>query len=277
MAMGILDQVSRAKSLVREQALTMVFSLPLGVCALILLFLFLPVGFPNLEATKAQIELSKLFEIDAFGALLVFGACAFIVSALEESGAAYSWDSATIIVLVVLSGASALIFPFWEFAIHRRWKTIQAIFPWRLLTHRVFMGAFMACFLAGVNVTVSVIQIPQEWQTVFGTSALEAGIRLLPFTLSYAAGTILSMILATKLKVPPVFVVLSGGILQSVATCVIALLPVRGGAGKYVCECISGVGAGQNIGVLVQLIPQLITGPDQGEIMLDLAILQSTR
>ncbi|KAL9106453.1 MAG: hypothetical protein Q9227_008541 [Pyrenula ochraceoflavens] len=48
---------------------------------------------------------------------------------------------------------------------------------------------------------------------------------------------------------------------------VMSLIPERTGAGKYVSESVLSIGLGTNIGVLVQLTPQLIRGKDQAAAM----------
>ncbi|KAI4146673.1 MAG: hypothetical protein LQ340_005851, partial [Diploschistes diacapsis] len=243
-------------------------NLPAGLVTLVLVFIFIPVGFPDLRATTALVHLGMLGEIDYIGASLVFATSAFLVSALEEGGTAYAWSSSAIVVLLVLE---------------IKWTTKQPIFTLRLMKNRVFMGALLyeilwlsgeytltlrrITFLTGATFTVAVIQIPQEWQTVSNCTALEAGTRLLPFTIFYSVGTILAMILTSKLHVPPVFVILLGAALQIISVAVMSCIPVRTGAAKYICEIILGIGVGTNIGVLVQLTPQLIRGKDQATAM----------
>ncbi|PQE25648.1 major facilitator superfamily transporter protein [Rutstroemia sp. NJR-2017a BBW] len=78
-------------------------SLPLGVVTMALLVLFMPAGFPDLNAEKRTINFGKLGEIDYLGATLIFATSAFIVSALQEAGTTFAWSSATIIVLIVLT------------------------------------------------------------------------------------------------------------------------------------------------------------------------------
>lgn len=239
----------------------------------------MPARFPNIKSSERKIHLTRLKEIDYLGALFIFAISAFIVSALEEAGTTYSWSSAPILILLVLAGICALGFLPWERHVDHKRGDQKAVFTWRLMTNRVFVGALLyglASFypavltadritlFAGVPFTVAIIQIPQEWQTVSDTTALEAGIRLLPFTLSYSVGQILAMILTSKIKVPPVFVLFLGAGLQIISTAVMAIAHIRTGGGKYACEIVLSIGLGANIGVLVQLTPQLIRGKDQG-------------
>ena len=120
-------------------------------------------------------------------------------------------------------------------------------------------------FLAGIPFTVAIIQIPQRFQTVSATSALQAGVRLLPFTLGSSVGTISGNILASKLQVPPIFILLGGAVLQVLSTALMSTLPVEPGAKIYGFEMLLSIGVGINIGTLIQFTPQLIRGKDQCE------------
>ncbi|TVY46233.1 Efflux pump FUS6 [Lachnellula cervina] len=242
-------------------------NLPLGAFTFISLFLFMPTDFPYNRFVPRTIQFNKLGEIDYLGAFLVFATSAFLVSALEEAGTVYAWSSALIIVLLVLAGLCILAFLGWEYFVESKMRTRQAVFTWRLMKHRVFMGALLMSFLTGVPFTVAVIQIPQEWQTVVRTSTLVAGLRLLPFTLFYSVGQVIAMLLMSKLQVPPVFVFFLGAVSQTVGMAVQAFIPFHAGAGKYGCEILLGVGLGANMGGLVQFTPQLIRGKDQATAM----------
>ena len=119
-------------------------SLPAGAVALILLYIFMPAGFPHTLGAKSasKTELRDiLVRIDYIGAILLFGASVCFVAALEEAGTHYEWSSATIIVLLVLSALLAIGFLWWEHSLNDERKTQEAVFSWRLLKHRVFMGS----------------------------------------------------------------------------------------------------------------------------------------
>jgi hypothetical protein len=87
----------------------------------------------------------------------------------------------------------------------------------------------------------------------------------LPLTLFYSVGQVLAMLLTSKLHIPPVFVLFLGGTLQIISFSLQSFVPYHSGAGKYGCEILAGTGFGTNIGLLVQVTPQLIRGKDQGK------------
>jgi len=103
----------------------------------------MPARFPYRNSKRRINEFTKLKEIDYFGVTLVFASSAFIVSALEEAGTTYAWSSAPIVILLALAGVSISIFVGWEYFVDNKMKTRQAVFTWRLMKHRVFMGAVL--------------------------------------------------------------------------------------------------------------------------------------
>ena len=120
-----------------------------------------------------------------------------------------------------------------------------------------------ADFLAGVPFFVTIIQIPQRFQIVNGTSTLEAGVRMLPFILGVPISTAFASISASKLKMPPIYLFALGCVFQSVGTGLMSTLPVDMGPKDYGYEVILGLGLGLNIGSVIIVTPNLIQGKDQ--------------
>ena len=104
----------------------------------------MPAGFPH-SASRQQrthtFSKQSLAKIDFVGAILLFGASACFVIALQEAGPQYAWSSALIIVLLVLTGVFAISFVWWENLLNRKENVQEAVFTWRLMKQRVFMGA----------------------------------------------------------------------------------------------------------------------------------------
>ncbi|EGY19815.1 uncharacterized protein VDAG_01831 [Verticillium dahliae VdLs.17] len=69
-------------------------------------------------------------------------------------------------------------------------------------------------FLTGFPFMAAIINIPQRLQTVNSTTAIGAGLRMLPLLLLSPVASALSGVLITKLKVPPLYVLTLGGVLQ---------------------------------------------------------------
>jgi hypothetical protein len=144
MAMGLSDQVRKWMLWTGElRGKANIGSLPLGAITILLLFVFMPVGFPDIKAKKQKRSIQNFREIDYLGTLLIFSGSAFIVSALEEAGPTYAWSSGCIIALLVLAALCMLSFLVWKYIGEKRMKSLQPVFTWRLMTYCSFVGALM--------------------------------------------------------------------------------------------------------------------------------------
>ena len=70
-------------------------------------------------------------------------------------------------------------------------------------------------------------------------------------------------ILASKFRVPPIFILLAGAIFQVISTTLMSTLPVVAAPKIYGYEILLSIGIGFNLGTLVQMTPQVIPGKDQ--------------
>lgn len=118
-------------------------------------------------------------------------------------------------------------------------------------------------FLAGVPFFVTIIQIPQRFQLVNGTSTLESGVRMLPFILGIPISTAFTSMSASKLQVPPIFLFALGCCLQIVGAVLLSNSSVDIRPQTYGFEAILGVGLGLNIGSVIIITPNLIPDKDQ--------------
>lgn len=108
--------------------------------------------------------------------------------------------------------------------------------------------------------------IPQVFQLVYGTSGLNAGVRLIPFTITIPFGAILASILAGKLKIPALYIVIGGSILQVIGFSLLGTLPttLEIPARIYGGEFIAGLGGGINFALLFVMIPHVNESRDRG-------------
>lgn len=108
--------------------------------------------------------------------------------------------------------------------------------------------------------------IPQRFQLVYGTSGLDAGVRLIPFTAAIPLSSIVASGLAGKRKVPPLYLIIVGSCLQIIGFALMATLPasLNVPARLYGFEVIAGWGCGINFSLLFLMIPFVIEKRDQG-------------
>lgn len=116
---------------------------------------------------------------------------------------------------------------------------------------------------------MAIFQYPQKYQIVYGTSPLQAGIRLMPFTFAAPVGSVLTAIIMKKFKVPPIYIVLLAASLQVVGFALLATLPdspefqVR----QYGYQIIAGFGCGTNSSTLLLMVPFCVEDKDKGRIL----------
>ena len=115
--------------------------------------------------------------------------------------------------------------------------------------------------------TVAVIEIPLRFQTVNSLSSLDAGVRLLPFATISPFGTVIFVTIATKAKIPPIYLLFVGAALQTAGIALLATLPdtVDISPGQYGYEVLAALGTGSNIGLLVLVTPQVVEARDRGK------------
>ena len=122
-------------------------------------------------------------------------------------------------------------------------------------------------FFLGAPFNVVIFSLPQRFQIVNNTSPLGAGIRLLPFTCATPVGSLLSSLMAGKLKIPPIYLVITASCLQVVGFSLLSTLPVVRHISntQYGYEVIAGFGVGINISTLVLMTPFSVQKRDQGK------------
>ena len=121
--------------------------------------------------------------------------------------------------------------------------------------------------LLGASMTVITIDLPQRSQIVDCSSALDAGIRLLPFSLGIPIGSFSVNIVAATTKTYPIVVVLIGSIVQLVSLSLLAASPGFGSQSpaQYVLEATAALGMGATFSTLVISTPHAVEKRDLGK------------
>lgn len=120
--------------------------------------------------------------------------------------------------------------------------------------------------LCGAPYTAVIIELPQKFQAVNDVSPLNAGVRLLPFTIPCAIASALTGAFTSGLKTPPVFVILVGGILQTLGLALSYKLPagLDVPASQYGFEALAGFGVGLSLTTLLGFTPFVVEKSDRG-------------
>lgn len=251
-------------------------NVPTGIFALALLLIAIPNGFPyhGLQSTTKKslsgiLTLESLRRIDFVGAILLLVASMLFVAALQVAEIYYPWSSSLVISFLAVSGVVLVFFLGYEWLVSHTDRHPEPVFPWRFLKNRVWMGTILNCFVAGAPFTMVIIAIPQRFQVVNENSSITAGLRLLPFAVATPLGSGLSSLAAGRLKIPPIYILLAGAILQTVGYAFLSTIPTSGGVwpGQYGYDVIAALGTGANIAILYLVTPFTVEERDKSVAM----------
>ncbi|OJI85991.1 hypothetical protein ASPTUDRAFT_922461 [Aspergillus tubingensis CBS 134.48] len=248
-------------------------NVPAGALSWALIFIALPTGFPYSARSRDSVLPSKLLtrqsvllrRVDVLGAFLVLATSVFLVAALQEGNYDFGWDSSSVIIFFVLSGISLPLFILWQWFLSRRNSNCQPILPWRLLTNRVFMGTVLGSLTTGVSVTVSIVEIPQRFQVVNGSSPLGAGVKLLSFAVSVPVGMIICSVLTGRLPLPFVYLGIAGVAMQVVGFFLFSGIHAETHIwpGQFGYLVLAGLGTGLGVAVFYLMLPLVVAVTDQ--------------
>ncbi|KAF5020450.1 hypothetical protein F66182_7529 [Fusarium sp. NRRL 66182] len=246
------------------------FNGPGGALAAVLLAFSIPFNFPYGESNIFFHSLASRQtwkRVDSVGMMVSLAASILIVFALEQGGVAYPWNSGAIISTLVLSSIFWIGFVMWERVLSKRDGICEPIFPWRLAHNRFVMGLLLNGFLTGFPFMAALINIPQRFQTVNNTSAINAGVRTLPLLLLSPVATALSGVLVSKLRIPPLYMLFLGGSLQTIGVGLFSALESSTSiaASQYAFEAMMGLGFGFNLSTILMMVPLVVTERDLGK------------
>lgn len=146
-----------------------------GVFAPVYIFLL-----PSFDPRPDVPNKKRFLELDFVGTLLATGAFCSGVMALSFGGTTYAWNSGRIIGLFVTSGVLFILFGVQQvFTIFTSEE--RRIFPVHFLRRRSLLILFAMTSAAGTCIFIPILFIPIYFQFVRSDTALEAGVRLLPF------------------------------------------------------------------------------------------------
>ncbi|TGO90394.1 hypothetical protein BPOR_0066g00040 [Botrytis porri] len=146
-----------------------------AACAPVYLFLL-----PNYDPRPGVPLLNRAKEVDCLGGILIIGAFVSGVMAVSFGDVTYPWNSGKIIGLFVCSGILFIIFSIQQVYTILTTSS-RRIFPIEFLKSRTMLILFAMTSAGGTAIFIPIYMIPIFFQFTRNDSALEAGVRLLPF------------------------------------------------------------------------------------------------
>jgi EmrB/QacA subfamily drug resistance transporter len=152
-------------------------------------YINLPFGIAALIITSAVLHLPKVkreHKIDYLGALLMVMSVTSILLGIAYTAPKYGWYDTTTVILIAVGLILAILFLLQE----RR--AAEPILPLELFKNRVFSTASLIGFIIGAGMFGAIVMIPLFLQVVQGSTAMTAGLKLIPFMLGILTASISS-------------------------------------------------------------------------------------
>ncbi|MFF4488925.1 MFS transporter [Streptomyces sp. NPDC001544] len=148
-----------------------------------------PFGLLTLAVVTAVLKLPKppsRGRFDLLGAVLLAAASTCLVLLTSWGGTRYAWDSRVVIGLGAGAVAATALFVLTE---HR---ASEPLVPLRLFRDPVFTVSALIGLVVGVALFATAGYLPTYVQMVYGTSATESGLLMLPMTGGIVAGSVVA-------------------------------------------------------------------------------------
>ncbi|RBR18720.1 hypothetical protein FVER53590_07454 [Fusarium verticillioides] len=155
--------------------------LPLTLLTTLCVLFFMP-----LKKVEGDWRL-KLKAVDFLGIFLALAGMTVVILGLTWGGKEYSWNSAQVIVTLVVGTAASVAFMLWQ------WKGPRyPLIPLHIFKSKIVNGACLTMAINGWNFVMQVYYIPSFYQLVYNYSATKSGVMLLPITLLQTASSTFS-------------------------------------------------------------------------------------
>ncbi|EKG13587.1 hypothetical protein MPH_09267 [Macrophomina phaseolina MS6] len=121
----------------------------------------------------------KLKAIDFFGAFLALAASTVLTLGFTWAGGQHPWMSVQVVSTLAVGGLASVSFVLWQ------WRGAKLpLIPVHMFKSKLICGACVTMFIHGWIFMVQMFYIPTLYQLIYGYSAAEAGLLLLPVTLA---------------------------------------------------------------------------------------------
>ncbi|KAJ6127766.1 hypothetical protein N7471_008983 [Penicillium samsonianum] len=211
-------------------------NLPLGAVAVVGLLLFLRMK-PRQGSQKPWKQI--FWSLDPFGTLLFVPSIVCLLLSLAWGGSTYAWSDGRVIALFVVFGLTLITFCYLQWHLKE-----NATVPISIAGQRTIACASLFEFCLGASFFIFVYFVPLWFEAIKNTSAVTAGVNLLPLILSEIVGIAISGALVTHLGYfSPFFI--SSSVVMSIGAGLCLLFDVNTPTSKWVgYQFLYGFGVG---------------------------------
>lgn len=242
-------------------------NLPVGGFSMVVVLLVLRLPSNNQDRKLSFSRFAQ--ELDLIGASLLIPAVICLILALQWGGNAYAWGSSRIIGLFVGFGLLALLFAASQ--IYISWqdeknagikKSTTATLPPSILKKRTIWSAGLFAFFFSGGFFLLVYYIPIYFQSVRGSSAMTAGLQVLPFMLATVVSSIIVGAMVTAVGYYTPFLIGSTAI-AAIGTGLITLYDVDISTAKWIgYQIVVGVGIGAGLQIPMTAVQTVLKPED---------------
>jgi MFS family permease len=169
-------------------------NLPIGAVSFAVVLLVLPTpADPQHQETQAKSLREKVSQLDPIGTVLFLPTITCLLLALQWGGSTYAWNDGRIIALLVLFGVLGV-----AFLGVQAWKQELATIPPRIIKQRSIAAGVWYSACSGGALMVICYYVPIWFQAIKGTTAVKAGIDMIPTVLALVVATILCGVITNK-------------------------------------------------------------------------------
>ncbi|KAF2799290.1 MFS general substrate transporter [Melanomma pulvis-pyrius CBS 109.77] len=211
-------------------------NLPIGGFTIIAMLLFLHLDAPPREPLSL---LNQLKHLDPLGNLFFAPSMVCLILALQWGGTSSAWSSPKIIGLLVTFAVTFILF-----VVVETLMSDTAMAPPRVVLNRSVGGSLLYMFLLSGGMMAVVYYLTIWFQAAQGQSAMEAGIRTLPFLLTLIIFGIVAAVITQKIGyyVPALLV---GPILCAAGAGMLSTITPRASSAQWIgYQVLYGVGIG---------------------------------
>ncbi|KDR69579.1 hypothetical protein GALMADRAFT_77246 [Galerina marginata CBS 339.88] len=141
-------------------------NLPLSGIAFALVILFLKVRTPEGSI------LSKLARVDWFGNLIVIAGTTLAVIGLSWGGTTHPWDSAAVLVPLIVGLALVVVFIIYEAKVPR-----EPTIPWEVISNRTSFSGYLATLIHGITSISIIYYLPVYFQAALLSTPLRSSVQ----------------------------------------------------------------------------------------------------
>ncbi|KLJ12377.1 hypothetical protein EMPG_09542 [Blastomyces silverae] len=218
-------------------------NIPIGAVTLAIVYFVLkmPKAKHGTDLASAPFK-KKMLHLDPFGMLCFFPGMICLVLALQWGGTTYGWNSARVIVLLVVFGL--LLLGFMGLQV---WNKEYASVPGRIAVQRSMLAGVYYTICAGGHMLVMLYYLPIWFQAIKGVSAVNSGINIVPTMISLVVGGIMAGALVSKIGYYTPFMILST-VFSSIGTGLMTTFTKETGPAKWIgYQVLYGFGLGTGL------------------------------